>query len=233
MLTAIGLSDSGKTRDHNQDTLVFPGLISIGSLSVPLVSAYQDGPALFAVVDGMGGHRGGQEASRIVAQRLANQPIAAVELALESANRELHETSGYMPHLTGMGATVAGVSFADRQDCLVFNVGDARVYHWANGYLLLLTQDDRLRKDSQIVTQSLGATEHPIALDVHKRKLKFSKGERLLICSDGLSEALEFDTIQSLLTIESLEYAATELLTSALDAGAADNVSIVLIESET
>ena len=70
MITAVAHTHVGVVREVNEDSLVVAGLISVGSLSAPMRVSI-DGDGLFAVVDGMGGHRGGQEASQLVARELA------------------------------------------------------------------------------------------------------------------------------------------------------------------
>jgi serine/threonine protein phosphatase PrpC len=232
MITAAVLTHAGRVRQYNEDTVVVPGLISVGSLSTPVAMSYQHGDFVFAVVDGMGGHRGGQEASRLVAQQLATQPISDIVKALNAANELLYEAAEQSPRLAGMGATVAGILLTDAGAATGFNVGDARVYQWSQGYLMLLSTDDRPTPDSHVVTQSLGGSDRPTGIEVHTTQLELHPNDRLLICSDGLSEAAPFETIQSLLAEQSIAAAAGRLLQAALDRGAPDNVSLIIVERD-
>ena len=94
-----------------------------------------------------------------------------------------------------MGATIAGVAFAGDEPT-VFNVGDARVYQYADGYLMLLTTDDRSSPASHAVTQSLGGADRLTAISPHIVRLEpLRSHERLLVCSDGLTEVVAFDDI--------------------------------------
>ena len=228
MITVVAHTHVGVVREVNEDSLVLAGLISAESLSTPIRMSI-DGDGLFAVVDGMGGHRGGLEASQLVARELAlkgsDDPVERVK----SANDLLYKVAGCRPELTGMGATIAGLQSVNGV-AITFNVGDARVYHWSEGYLMLLTIDDRISPDSNVVTQSLGGAYRPTAIEVHTTECPMRGGDRFLICSDGLSEVVPFDQIQEVLGDPSATVIAERLLQAALDEGAPDNVSLIVVE---
>ncbi len=231
MIDAAAVTHPGSVRFRNEDTVALPGIMTVAPIEVPLSIRFagSDGPVLFAVIDGMGGQRGGQEASRLVALSLLNDANDDVRAALVRANAAVYEEMRRVPDLRGMGATVAGVAI-EGSDATVFNVGDARAYHFSQGYLMLATVDDRADPASAIVTQSLGGADRPKAIDPHIADLSLGYGDRLLLCSDGLSEVVPFDAIQQILGEETLDHAAAVLLQAALQAGAPDNVSIVVLE---
>ena len=188
------------------------------------VKVSAEGDCLFAVVDGMGGHRGGKEASQLVARELAGALSMDPVQRLVAVNQLLYAASGSRPELTGMGATVAGLQISG-DSATVFNLGDARVYHWSGGYLMLVTTDDRVSPDSNVVTQSLGGADRPTAVDVHTFECPMTEGDRFLICSDGLSEIVPFQEIQEVLGNPPATQIVERLLQAALDGGAPDNVS--------
>jgi serine/threonine protein phosphatase PrpC len=231
MITAAVVTHPGKIRDRNEDTVAVPGFASVATVDTPITIRFQDrdGPLIFAVIDGMGGHRGGPEASRLVAHQLLADPAGDVGEALNRVNAVLYDAMQRSADLVGMGATVAGVAI-NRAETTIFNIGDARVYHYSGGYLMLVTVDDRSDPASHAVTQSLGGSTRPTAIAPHLSQVGLSQGDRLLLCSDGLTEVVGFDSIQDAVgTLEPTE-AAGALLDATLAAGAPDNVSIVVLE---
>ena len=230
VITAVATTHCGLVRGRNEDTLVLPGLISVGTVPASqCVTRADAGRCLYAVVDGMGGGRGGQEASRLVGQYLLDHLDNEISVLLSGANRLLYDEMLRTPSLVGMGATVAGVLLEDL-NATVFNVGDVRVYQMADGCLMRVSVDDRLSAESNIVTQSLGGSERRTDVSPHTTLFVFSLGQTLLICSDGLSDVVTFDVIQSVLAEEGALGAPSRLLQAALDKGAPDNVSIITLE---
>jgi protein phosphatase len=222
----------GLARTENQDTALVPGFCTTGLVAEAVTLCSAAATALYAVIDGMGGHADGQHASRSVAFHLAACGTADPAAALASANRELYDQMERHPELTGMGATISGIAWADGQ-ATAFNVGDARAYHYADGYLMLLTRDDRSSPDSHTVTQSLGGADRLTAISPHMFPLEpLRDRERLLVCSDGLTEVVSFDEISELLADPDPARCAFRLLRRTLDGGAPDNVTLILIEQE-
>lgn len=230
MISISAVTNPGSVRDHNEDTLVLPGFISVGTVSSPVSMEWpKTSDLLLAVVDGMGGQRGGQAASRRIGQYLLDHSDEEVASLLMGANRDIYETMRQLPSLTGMGATVAGISVRHLK-LIVFNVGDARVYQMVEGYLMLLSTDDRVSAESNLVTQSIGGAERPTGIDPHVVTLDAALGQTILICSDGLSDVVSFDSIQTTLAEYRGSAGLERLLNLALEAGAPDNVSIVAVE---
>jgi protein phosphatase len=209
-------TDTGLVRGNNEDAFLVDG-------------AHQ----LYAVADGMGGHRGGAVASRLAAERLAASgaqltDAGAVRAALEDANAALY---GAMqdPNLFGMGTTVVGLVLAPR--LIWFNVGDSRLYRADGGTLRQLSTDDvPPGPRSGLLTQTLGGAFPPEAIDAHIGEQAFSPA-RFLLCSDGLTDMLDDAEIAACLDRPNAE-AVPRLLEAAMAAGGRDNVSIVLVSVE-
>jgi PPM family protein phosphatase len=232
LICATVVTHTGLVRSGNEDSAVIPGFCSAGLSAGPVTFLSGAIPALYAVIDGMGGHVGGQRASRAVAYYLAEHLTTDVARVLDGANEMLYEQMKSNPELTGMGATIAGVAFADAQ-VTAFNVGDARAYQYADGYLMLLTTDDRSSPSSHSVTQSLGGADRRTAITPHIVELEpLRLHDRLLVCSDGLTEVVSFDDISAAMSEPNPAQSASLLLDKALDGGAPDNVTFILIERQ-
>lgn len=232
MISSTVVSHPGLVRPRNEDSVLIPGFCSTGLAAWPVMFRSGSSPALYAVIDGMGGHAGGQQASRSVAFYMAEHVTADVATVLDGANRMLYDQMERNPELTGMGATIAGVAFSGDKPT-VFNVGDARAYQYADGYLMLLTTDDRSSPASHSVTQSLGGANRLTAITPHIVQLEpLRSHERLLVCSDGLTEVVAFDDITKAMSEPDPARSASLLLQEALRGGAPDNVTFILIEKE-
>lgn len=195
-------------------------------------------PTILVVADGLGGHRGGEVASTSTVTYLLDRvhgmrDAAGVSQVLTEVNGRLHERMRLDQSLLGMGTTVAGVLIGDGS-CTVFNVGDSRVYRIVDGYLGQLSRDDRPPRmpgqpddaETRMVTQCLGGLRSDQGIDPHRYELTFAAGDRFLLCSDGLLEALPTSRITELLNTQGRQ-AVPWMLSEALGAGAPDNVSII------
>lgn len=229
--TAYAVSHVGLVRPANEDRVVMSSFMSHGSSEVAISVTSDESRRLdFGVIDGMGGHVGGAVASEIVARRFIESIDGEITQTLAAANAALYERMAADPTLTAMGATAVLCSVASRRAHLI-NVGDARAYHLSEGCLMLVSQDDRLPGSSNVLTQSLGGQAAPSPISPHSVDLDIEPGERLLLCSDGLSEMVGFDQIEATLTLKP-EVAIYALLELALAAGAEDNVSIIVASFE-
>ncbi len=209
------------------------------------------GPAgLFAVADGMGGHAGGDVASRIAVESLrayfagrgrpprGAEPEAVVGGAIAAANSAVHRSR--RGQLCGMGSTVAALWL--RRGCaIVGHLGDSRVYRLRGGSLERLTRDHSLaelfrergadeaaaRRVSHLLTRSLG--QSPEALRPELRTEAVEVGDVYLLCSDGLSDVLGDDEVAEVLGRSPPRVAAVELVDAALAAGSSDNVTALVV----
>ena len=233
-LRAAGVTDVGNVRPTNQDRLLAEG-------------------DLVAVADGMGGHRGGEVASRLAVETLreafADDPTTAglVE-AVRRANTAVWEAAAADPQLAGMGTTIAAVARVrdeGRERLAVVNVGDSRAYLFHDGRLTRLTSDHSLVAElvrSGELTEE-AAREHPqrniltravgVGPEVEPAVAvaEPAPGDRLLLCSDGLFNELADDEITPVLaSVPDPALAADELVRRAKDHGGADNITVVVLD---
>ncbi|MCS5733610.1 PP2C family protein-serine/threonine phosphatase [Herbiconiux daphne] len=234
-LSWAALTDKGNRRAVNED------------------SAISDVP-LFAVADGMGGHSAGDIASAAVVERLgeitdAVTTPATIEEALSKALTDIDRVGD--ESALGTGTTVTGVALSEVDDDLawtVFNIGDSRVYLFADGELRQLTIDHSVvqelidaglitrdqaehHPDSNVITRAVGFHEKPVP---DYLSLPVVAGQRILICSDGLTKELtDFGIRHYLSTTPTAERAAAELVTASLANGGRDNVTVVVVDVES
>jgi serine/threonine protein phosphatase PrpC len=201
-----------------------------------------DRPLLCVVADGMGGHGHGEVASATAVNYLAaaaNRMATPtdVTLALIDADREIYREIERDPTFAGMGTTIVGLLLHPERQ-LWFNVGDSRLYHHRDGFLRQVSVDDvrsggegpgRESHRSHSLLQSLGGRKGPTRLNPHvgvdQPPLVPS---RWLLCSDGLTDMLGLPQMEAALRKDDLG-AWVDLFGSAMEAGAADNLSIMLV----
>jgi len=233
-----GLTDPGKVRKNNEDSL--------------LVGTGRDG-TLFAVADGIGGFEAGEVASSIAVDVLKDlEPSGSLEDAIREANRRILAAAKGDEKFSGMGTTVVAMRFAGTEEepvVEISHVGDSRAYLLRNGDLKPITEDHSLvaelvrsgdltraqaseHPQKNLITRALGAEEE---VEVDTTVLPVGVGDRLVLCSDGLSDMVPETRMLDLLTspgTESPERAARTLVSAALDAGGADNVTVVVVDVE-
>jgi serine/threonine protein phosphatase PrpC len=233
MIRVAAWTHVGLVRTRNEDAVALPGVVLAGvppfpvSVDLPV----KDGsapPLTLAAIDGMGGHAGGVEASRLIALQLAETSGEITE-ALAAINDAVYDEMERRPELTAMGATVAGIQVRIGE-ATVFNVGDARVYVHEGGYSRVVSTDDRGAGASNVITQSLGGTPQRTRINVHTSVVDLSAPVRFLICTDGLSEYVKHENIQGALDTPDLRNTAWQLVNLAYQAGAPDNVSVVVAD---
>jgi serine/threonine protein phosphatase PrpC len=231
ILRTTGLSDPGLVRSNNED------------------AAYA-GDRLIVVADGVGGLPAGEVASEIVVRVLAaldagpvDDATAALRAAVGTANREIRTAAGADPANDGMGTTVTAALLTGDQ-LTVVHVGDSRCYLLRHGTLRRLTRDDTFVQalvDQGVLTPEQ-ARQHPqrsLVTQVVRGEdlvpslstLTAEPDDRLLICSDGLSDVVPDPVIgQSLLTYSDREHCAEQLVKLAHQGGAPDNITVVLAD---
>jgi len=177
----------------------------------------------------------GPEAQRVLTQ---------FQTALRQADARILEESTERPELRGMGTTVTMAFQLDTQLCVV-HVGDSRAYLYADGELYQLTRDDTLmaemvlRGDLQpeqvahhrlrhVITNVVGGTEAVVNIQAHA--LDVRAGDRLLLCSDGLTEMVTDEAMATILRAEvDPEAACTALMAQANEAGGRDNITVLIV----
>lgn len=225
-------TDVGHVRDHNEDSLIVV-------------------PPLFAVADGMGGHEAGEVASELTIKTLEelapNHPDAqALERAVEAANLNVLRAPSDGIGREGMGTTLTA-AMVEGERLLIAQVGDSRAYLLHEGELQQLTRDHSLMMDlieagqitpeqarvhpnRSVITRAIGSDPN-MKPDIYE--LNIASGDRLLLCSDGLSTMLEDDEIQSVMRhTPDPQQCASNLVDAALQAGGYDNVTVVVVDVE-
>jgi PPM family protein phosphatase len=209
-------------------------------------------PRLAAVADGVGGAAAGEVASRTAINALIHLDKCRLGRPLDDALLDAvawgNQTIGFIaacrPHMAGMSTTLTAAALAEDGRLVLANVGDSRTYLLRDGVLTRLTRDDSLIQellDRGELTDD-EAREHPrrsLVLRVldgapDRRPalatMPARPGDRLLLCSDGLSDVLGDDVLAAELAEPSRRVCAERLVALALDAGARDNVSLVVAD---
>ena len=230
------LTDVGRARERNEDS-------------------YLAGEHVFAVADGLGGHNAGD-----VASRLAVEPLAALERAMDgtpddrvadalakamaAANRAVYQRAQADAKVRGMGTTLTAVAISDGSAHLA-HVGDSRCYLLRDGEISQLSSDHTLvarmvaegklspqeaetHPQRSILTRALGAEPE---VDVDTLELQLLAGDRLVLCSDGLSSVVPEEEIFAMLSdSKDLKEACKRLIDAANQRGGPDNITVVVVE---
>ena len=243
---------TGRVRQFNEDSVLAGSQFFGGSSEKPAKIDIDAAPWMVAVSDGIGGHRGGAEASRQVIAALATcarvTPVGVAD-TLQKLNRDFCELGHKDVDLMAMGATVAGIGCGGR-GLFAFNVGDSRVYQQDGEKLIQVTRDDSEAEDLidlgllqpydgprpgflHALTQAIGGREEVLEIETHVHPLHFEGRGRFLICSEGLTDLVHTPEIREILAAEqSCEKAARVLFERAMDAGGMDNITLAVVEIE-
>lgn len=236
------LTDRGRLRENNEDCCL---------------AKETENFTLLILADGMGGHRAGEVASsrtiEIVSAYLEQhlrkglipaQIFSVLSHSVENANKAVFDLSEKEPSLSGMGTTL-DVCVIIGENAYIAHIGDGRVYKISTDkQLTLLTKDHSLisymletgaitpdeaknHPQKNIITRALGTTKNPEA-DIFQQKLQ--PGDRLLLCSDGLSNMLDDEAILKEMSRGTLDKCAQRLVKSANNAGGTDNITVVLLQ---
>ncbi|HUW49621.1 MAG TPA: Stp1/IreP family PP2C-type Ser/Thr phosphatase [Sulfuricella sp.] len=239
-LEIVALTDPGKVRSHNEDSVA------------------ADAEAGFAILaDGMGGYNAGEVASGIAVTMLAKglksalhagMPEQDAGLALASeigkANAAIYRTAQSQPQYSGMGTTLVSVLFHDNR-ATVAHIGDSRLYRYRQQQFEQITRDHsllqeqidsgmvskeeaRLSSNKNLVTRALGVD--PV-VEAEIQEHEVLPGDLYLLCSDGLNDMVGDEEIELTLNVlgTNLELAALQLVQMANDNGGRDNISVVLV----
>jgi len=229
--------DKGRLRSKNQDNFLCEGVFlpvennGLESLMTGSLSS-KDFPVL-AVFDGMGGEQMGEYAAFIAASTLKeklceNKAEALSEYCLE-INRNICRFASENG-IRSMGTTGCFINFADKQINLC-NIGDSKIYQFNGEVMLQLSVDHCIGSavGKAPLTQFLGVPEEDFIIQPHSAEAEYKKGDIFLICSDGLTDMADLQSIQRVLASgESMKDCAETLLTMALEAGGRDNITILL-----
>lgn len=234
---AIAVSHRGMVRDRNEDCVGAAGWRGAGQECAVEVRPLDGAPAVAVVADGVGGHPGGDVASRTVVAHLLEQAgsVRTAEELAESVTGAGHRLEALMderPDLRGMASTVAALVLTS-EAVLIANVGDSRIYELHGGELLRLSIDDAPaeRAGGGVLTQVLGGYPPASAVHPHVSRLQREPGLRFLLCSDGLTDALDEQSVEAIVAERAPDWqaAALALVRGALDRGATDNVTLAIV----
>lgn len=234
-------SDVGRRRNTNQD--------------YASVFTNQEGIKLAILADGMGGHRAGDIASQMAVLNLGNaweeqdltddEKIAQWFIqAIQEENALIYQRGQEQPEYNGMGTTIVAAALSEERFTIA-HVGDSRAYLIRDGKIIQLTEDHSLVNElvksgeiseemavnhprKNILTRSVGM---PGTVEVDVSTYIWQLKDRLLLCSDGLTNMLSEEMIETIVNQEgTLSDKVTELINQANEAGGADNIIVLLIE---
>jgi len=239
-LETAAMTDVGQQRDHNEDSV--------------LATAITDDTALLAVADGMGGHAAGDVASQLAIDTLREEIVEGTKSlppqsewqsmlnnAITRANQAIHDQAADDRAKSGMGTTVVA-ALIQGPDAVVANVGDSRGYVLADG-IEQVTVDQSLVQElveqgqitaeeakdhpqRNVISQSLG-TDTEVDPDFYEATVD----GMLLLCSDGLTEEVDDERIEQIVSEASTVADATEqLIQRANENGGSDNISVTIAE---
>lgn len=244
LMNCFGLTDKGKVRQENQDSFL-------------IEDCEKASCSILALCDGMGGANAGGLASQLSAKafvnyvyhrlstypiRLADYPRLMME-ACDEANGVAFAYSQFGDNLNGMGTTLVAAVLRRNGSGYVLNVGDSRAYQLHRHVLRQISRDHSLVEElleagiitpeqarthpqKNVITRALGS-DHEVTADIFEVNL--APGDFLLLCSDGLSNAVPEEEITAVLKdSQNSEAACRDLMELALSRGAADNVTIVV-----
>ena len=229
-LEYTALSNRGKVRLENQDTIFLPtGWINEETFETHDLTDSDQKP-IFAVFDGMGGELCGKEASTLAAQTLFALPS---DTAFETLCFEMNDAiCRYMKEndVKVMGTTAALVRISG-ETIDYCNIGDSRVYliDGLNMYRLSKDHTVTMYGDRKALTQHLGISPTEMLIEPHTGTVPIKSGSTLLLCSDGLTDLVEELEIGKIIVTTPNQEAARSLIEEALQRGGIDNISIILI----
>jgi protein phosphatase len=240
-------SDIGLVREENQDTAgVFPQDQSDDNVFPGL---------LFVVADGMGGHRGGREASSIAVRTISDvfysgeqaSIIERLKNAFDEANIAVREFGQSHPEHRGLGTTLTALA-VHKGNMYVAHVGDSRAYRVSGETIVQLTEDhsivqEWLRKgwitgeqarthpERSLLYRALGVGAD-VVVDIVEG-IEHESGDRFVLCSDGLTTHVEEEEIREIVSSRDPGEACDALVDLALERGGVDNVTVLVMRVDT
>src|SRR5690242_2543660 len=248
-LRCVGLTDTGKVREHNEDTI-----------------AVDPDIGLLVLADGMGGYNAGEVASGIAVKTIVNlvkeqveredmnvqdresglsRPTIILRDAIHRANKIIYQTAKTQPQCEGMGTTVVAALFFDNK-ITIAHVGDSRLYRQRGEKLEQVTMDHSLLQElvdrgfysaeeaqratnKNYVTRALGV-EPNVEVEINEKPVH--RGDYYVLCSDGLSDMVEDEDIHLTISTfnDNLDTVTKHLIQLANDNGGRDNISVVIAQ---
>ncbi len=234
----VGNSDIGRVRKENQDAFWFSNPTETTGVGV--------------VCDGMGGVKGGQEASKIAVDRISewfsNHSVASASKKklihfMQDCNRAVVDGAKDNSEYIGMGTTMV-LAMVNEQSVTIANIGDSRGYHITNGNIQQITKDHsavqelvdngkiterqaRIHPNKNIITRALGI-ESEVEVDLFD--VNTTAGDVILLCSDGLTNMVDESEIQFEVSGGVFEDLPQRLIDLANSRGGTDNITVVAIQ---
>ena len=246
-VTLVGQTDTGRVREHNEDTI-----------------ATDPDVGLLVLADGMGGYNAGEVASGIAVKTITNlvreglaredldaidrgtglsRPSIVLRDAITRANKIIYQTARSQAECEGMGTTVVAALFYDNRISIA-HVGDSRLYRQRGSQIAQVTMDHSLLQElvdrgfysqqeaqratnKNYVTRALGV-EQNVEVEIHEQPVQ--KSDYYVLCSDGLSDMIEDEDIHLTISTFSanLDTVAKQLIQLSNDNGGRDNVSVIM-----
>jgi len=244
------LSHRGKVREANEDSILCDKIYSKDDCSESLAFDFSDkNQWIIALADGMGGAAAGEVASRKTVQTLQtcrDYTSTGIAEALCRINQELYQAVADDEKLRGMGSTVSGICHGP-DGYVAFNVGDSRIYRQQDQFLSQISKDDtaeqilidagksdpgRIRgKGLNQLTQALGGGGEYRDIEPNIFPITIKRQSRLLLCSDGLTDMVDLDALEAIMSQEKdNNIAINKLFDAAMQKGGRDNISIIILE---
>jgi PPM family protein phosphatase len=259
-ITFYGMSDTGLRRPHNEDHFVVVDLTQKvfavrNNTALPHSLSQHVGRhgTLLAVADGVGGYAGGELASQIAVEAMAEalwslvdaDPTATSLLgtAMEEAHDSIRRAAERHTHYPNMASTLTALHITADGRLIVGQIGDSRAYLWRDRQLIALTEDQTIVQYLQksgllneceiarhpyrhIILQALGQ-DHPVQPDV--RTYRCQDGDRLLLCTDGLSSYVHPGRLEVIMAQADDEYTTCQALIQEANAhGGPDNITVLV-----
>ncbi|MCS6885077.1 MAG: protein phosphatase 2C domain-containing protein [Acidobacteriota bacterium] len=253
--SVVGISDIGKHRKKNEDSILLVDL-ETGTVMDGYSMLERDhvqNRILFVVSDGMGGYDGGEVASKMTVETIVRElrrlpkqlsPPSRLEAAIEEANYRLWKYRSAYGSSVKMGATATAV-LVEGDRIYIADVGDSRAFIVREGRIKQLTTDQTLTqmlvqagalteeeagRRKSVLLQAIGSNEY---LQIPVSALQLQRGDILVLCTDGLTTKVKNREIMNIVRNESsLESAAKKLVCLANERGGDDNISIILARFE-
>jgi len=221
----------GMVRDQNEDSVF------------PTSSGESTDEVLAIVADGMGGHVAGEVASRIAINAAASSDLRPTD-RVAAGNRAIREEVARDPGLEGMGTTMTLLRVED-DTATIAHIGDSRAYLLRDGELRQVTEDHTVAAEyvaqgqlspeeaashpqRHMLLRTLGLTRF---VDVDEVEVDLAPGDRILLCSDGLSEMVRDGAIGKILADGTPDEVVWNLVETANDAGGVDNITVVVVDA--
>ena len=223
------ISNRGKVRKENQDRIYISGIDQRDADQINRKGTLEAAPVTFAIFDGMGGELCGKTAAKIAADTVQKHENMEPTLLCRTINQNICSFMDQQ-HISSMGSTAA-IMQVSHNAVYCCNLGDSRAYYVSGGEMLQISVDHTVTLGKKrVLTQYLGIPETEVVIEPSIRKVALKKNDKLLLCSDGLTDMVSREEIAEIVNQNQTEEAATALFEAAMAHGGKDNISIIVCE---